>query len=64
MNSLMWTATTRAQRMRDGLRFASDLTDAEWAVLEPLLPPGVAGGAATSVAVARTRQRSRSIIGW
>src|SRR5436305_440380 len=38
MNSLMWTATTRAQHMRDGLRFASDLTDAEWAVLEPLLP--------------------------
>ena len=29
----------RAQHMRDGLRFASDLTDAEWAVLEPLLPP-------------------------
>jgi len=35
----MWTATTRAQHMRDGLRFASDLTDAEWAVLYPLLPP-------------------------
>ena len=35
----MWTATTRAQHMREGLRFASDLTDAEWAVLEPLLPP-------------------------
>lgn len=39
MNSLMWTATTRAQHRRDGLRFASDLTDAEWAVIEPLLPP-------------------------
>lgn len=25
--------------MRDALRFASDLTDPEWAVLEPLLPP-------------------------
>jgi len=35
----MWTATTRAQHMRDGLRFASDVTDAEWAVLKPLLPP-------------------------
>jgi transposase len=35
----MWTATIRAQHMRDGLRFASDVTDAEWAVLEPLLPP-------------------------
>lgn len=46
-NSPMWTATTRAQHNRDDLRFASDLgvprseiawTDAEWAVLEPLLP--------------------------
>ncbi len=35
----MWTATTRAQHRRDGLRFASDLTDAEWSVLQPLLPP-------------------------
>ncbi len=35
----MWTEATRAQHSRDGLRFASDLTDAEWAVLEPLLPP-------------------------
>ena len=34
----MWTATSRAQHNRDDLRFASDLTDAEWAVLAPLLP--------------------------
>ncbi len=34
----MWSATTRAQHRRDGLRFPSDLTDAEWAVLAPLLP--------------------------
>ena len=34
----MWTATARAQHKRDGLRFPSDVTDAEWAVLEPLLP--------------------------
>jgi hypothetical protein len=34
----MWTATTRAQHRRDCLRFPSDVTDAEWAVLEPLLP--------------------------
>jgi transposase len=39
MNTAMWTATTRAQHMRDRLRFASDLTDIEWAVLAPLLPP-------------------------
>jgi putative transposase len=39
MNSLMWTPTTRSLHERDDLRFASDVTDAEWAVLSPLLPP-------------------------
>ncbi|WP_188974079.1 IS5 family transposase [Neoroseomonas lacus] len=34
----MWTPTSRARHRRDGLRFASDVTDAEWAVLAPLLP--------------------------
>ena len=36
----MWTAATRAQHSRDELRFASDLTDAEWAIVAPLLPAG------------------------
>jgi transposase len=35
----MWTDTTRAKHARKGLRYSSDLTDAEWSVLEPLLPP-------------------------
>ena len=35
----MWTPTTRAQHSRAGLRYGSDLTDAEWAILAPLLPP-------------------------
>lgn len=35
----MWTPTSRASHSRECLRFSSDLTDAEWAVLEPLLPP-------------------------
>ncbi|CBS87769.2 transposase of ISAli1, IS5 family subgroup IS1031 [Azospirillum lipoferum 4B] len=34
----MWTEITRAQYQRKGLRYSSDTTDAEWAVLEPLLP--------------------------
>lgn len=33
-----WTETTRRQYRRDGLRFASDVTEAEWALLEPLMP--------------------------
>ena len=35
----MWTPTTRRHHSRTGLRYASDLTDPEWALLEPLLPP-------------------------
>ena len=34
----MWTPTTRAQHSRAGLRYGSDVTDAEWAILEPMLP--------------------------
>ena len=35
----MWTETTRPKYERKGLRYASDLTEAEWGVLGPLLPP-------------------------
>ena len=35
----MWTPTTRAQHSRKVLRYQTDLTDAEWAVIEPHLPP-------------------------
>lgn len=35
----MWTDTTRAQHARTNLALPSDLTDAEWAALEPFLPP-------------------------
>ena len=34
----MWTDITRAKHARKGLRYSSDLTDAEWAVIEPRLP--------------------------
>jgi len=33
-----WTEITRLQYRRDGLRFASDTTDTEWALLQPLMP--------------------------
>ena len=35
---MSWTEITRAQYRRDGLRYASDLTDEEWKVLKPLMP--------------------------
>ena len=34
----MWTPATRAQHSRAGLRYQSDLTEAEWIVIEPYLP--------------------------
>jgi transposase len=34
----MWTDTTREKHARKGLRYSSDMTDAEWAVLEPGFP--------------------------
>jgi transposase len=37
-DTVAWTEITRAQYRREGLRYASDLTDAEWALIEPLLP--------------------------
>ncbi len=40
----MWTDTTRVIHARKGLALPSDLTDAEWAVLEPFLPPARPGG--------------------
>jgi transposase len=34
----MWTEITRRQYRREDLRYASDMTDAEWALIEPHLP--------------------------
>ena len=33
-----WTEITRRQYRRDGLRYASDMTDDEWALVEPFMP--------------------------
>lgn len=35
---MSWTEITRPQYRRDGLRYASDLTEQEWDVLAPLVP--------------------------
>ncbi len=35
----MWNPTARAHHSRAGLRYGSDLTDGEWAIVEPFLPP-------------------------
>ena len=40
----MWTPEHRRVHARKGLRYPSDLTDAEWSLVEPLLPPARRGG--------------------
>src|ERR1700720_489245 len=34
----MWTEITRPKYEREGQRYASDVTDAEWALIEPHMP--------------------------
>ena len=40
----MWTTKNRARYERSHLRYPSDLTDEEWALLEPQIPPAKRGG--------------------
>jgi transposase len=40
----VWTDKNRAKYDRDHLRYPSDLTDDEWAYVEPLIPPAKRGG--------------------
>jgi transposase len=40
----VWTDKNRAKYNRDHLRYPSDLTDDEWAYVEPLIPPAKRGG--------------------
>jgi len=40
----MWTKENRGRYDRSGLRYPSDLTDEEWALVKPLIPPAKRGG--------------------
>jgi transposase len=40
----MWTNENRGRYDRSKLRYPSDLTDAEWAIIAPLIPPAKRGG--------------------
>jgi len=37
-----WTEITRRNYRRDRPRYASDIADAEWVVIDPLMPPSAA----------------------
>jgi putative transposase len=39
MSHNMWTEITRSKYERAGRRYASDVTDAEWRLIEPFMPP-------------------------
>ena len=45
----MWTKESRLGCNRDKLRYPSDLTDEEWALIAPLIPPARRGGRRRSV---------------
>ena len=51
------TADNRPRYNRDKLRYPSDLTNAEWAHIEPLIPPGKPGGGNTARRYPRGDQR-------
>ena len=53
----MWTAGNRPRYNRDKLRYPSDLTDAEWAHIEPLIPSGKPGGGKRRVAIREVIKR-------
>ena len=47
----MWTTENRARYDRKGLRYPSDLTDAEWDLVKPLIPRAKRGGRKREVVV-------------
>jgi hypothetical protein len=40
----MWTTENRAPHDRSKLRYPSDLTDEEYSIIGPLIPPAKTGG--------------------
>jgi transposase len=51
----MWTNENRARYNRDHLHYPSDLTDDEWALVEPFIPPAKGGGG-------KRRQNMRAVM--
>src|SRR6516162_10777177 len=47
----MWTTHNRKRYDRSRLRYPSDLTNDEWALVAPLIPPAKRGGAKRTVDV-------------
>ena len=41
---MAWTGIARREHSREGLRYPSDMTEREWALTAPLIPPAKTGG--------------------
>src|SRR6266704_3517766 len=48
---MVWTEITRPQYRREGLRYSSDTTDEEWALIEPFMPKPCPRGRPREVAL-------------
>ena len=59
----MWTDETRLQHDRSGLRYTHDLTDAEWALVERLIPPAKRGGNKRTVNISEAMDVLMYILG-
>jgi len=52
----MWTKETRRRHDRSHLRYASDLTDEEWAEVAAMIPPAKPGARRLKGCAPRTRE--------
>ena len=53
----MWKPEHRRAADRTGLRYPSDLSDGEWLIVEPMIPPAKRGGRRRSVNVREVLNR-------
>jgi hypothetical protein len=61
----MWTPEQRRAADRHGLRYPSDLSNAEWALVEAMIPPARHGGRKRSIDVREVLQYgSGGSSGW
>ena len=56
----MWTRENRGLYERKGARYPSDLSDAEWALIAPLIPPAKRGGPEAAPGHGRCRLADRA----
>jgi hypothetical protein len=59
----MWTAENRDRYDRSDLRYESDLTDAEWSEISPLIPPAKPGGKKRTVDIRQVTNGVMYILG-